>query len=130
MKLTFHHLGVACASIESGLEHYKTLGYEEESGIYSDQSLGIKCQFIVMLNSPRLELCEALPGNNLLTPWLESGSPIYHIAFKVDLKSDEFKKNQSEKIIFPPTPALAFQGKKVWFTLRANRQLVEYIENA
>jgi hypothetical protein len=47
----------------------------------------------------------------------------------VNLHSEEFKKNNHEKIVFPPTPALAFSGRKVWFTLRANRQLVEYIEN-
>jgi hypothetical protein len=82
-----------------------------------------------MLDSPRLELCEALPGNNALEPWLKNGSPIYHLAYKVNLHSEEFKKNNHEKIVFPPTPALAFSGRKVWFTLRANRQLVEYIEN-
>ena len=129
MNLEFHHLGVACTRIESGLEHYENLGYVRETETYIDEVLGIKCLFIVMEGSPRLELCEALPGNNVLTPWLAGGSPIYHLAFKIDIKSNEFKKSFGEKIVFPPTPAIAFHGKKVWFTLRANRQLVEYIEN-
>ena len=129
MKIDFHHLGVACKSINSTLQSYKNLGYEEESEIYVDTLLGIKCQFIVMQDSPRLELCEALPGNKVLDPWLASGSPIYHLAFKIDGKWDAFQRMPDEKIVFPPTPALAFQGKNVWFTLRGNRQLVEYIEN-
>jgi methylmalonyl-CoA/ethylmalonyl-CoA epimerase len=129
MNLKFHHLGVACSRIESGLEYYESLGYVKETETFVDYQIGIKCLFIVMQDSPRLELCEALPGNNVLTPWLAGGSPIYHLAFKVDIKWDKFKKGPGEKIVFPPTPAIAFHGKKVWFTLRANRQLVEYIEN-
>ena len=130
MKILFHHLGVACTSIQSSLDYYKTLGYEEESEIYRDELLGIKCQFIAMKDAPRLELCEALPGNYVLAPWLQGGSPIYHIAFNANIKFEDYVKSNQEKIVFPPTPALAFQGRKVWFTLRANRQLVEYIENA
>jgi methylmalonyl-CoA/ethylmalonyl-CoA epimerase len=129
MKIEFHHLGVACKSISSVVDSYKNLGYTEETGIYVDTLLGIKCQFIVMEGSPRLELCEALPGNNVLEPWLASGSPIYHLAFKFGGKWDEFQRKSDEKIVFLPTPALAFAGKNVWFTLRGNRQLVEYIEN-
>lgn len=129
MNLEFHHLGVACVSLESGFEFYENLGYVKESAIYVDYGLGIKCQFIVMQGSPRLELCEALPGNNVLTPWLAGGSPVYHLAFRVDIDWNEFKKDPGEKIVLPPTPAVAFNGRNVWFTLRRNRQLVEYIEN-
>lgn len=130
MNPEFHHLGVACTSIASSLNLYLDLGYEVETEIYTDYVLGIKCQFIVMHGAPRLELCEALPGSKVLNPWLASGSPIYHLAYKVDLKCNDIPQNPNEKIVFYPTPAVAFGGKKVWFTLRANRQLVEYIENA
>ena len=130
MNLDFHHLGVACESIDSGLDYYSNLGYQRETEIYTDLVLGIKCQFIIMSGAPRLELCEALPGNNVLLPWLASGSPIYHLAYKVDINWESFQKTVGEKIVFPPTPATAFGGKNVWFTLRGNRQLVEYIENA
>ena len=130
MRLEFHHLGVACNSIQSGLKHYKSLGYEVESELYNDPVLGIKCLFISMDDSPRLELCEALPGVSVLSPWLSNGSPIYHLAYKVSVRWDEFQKSVNEKIVLPPTPAVAFQGKNIWFTIRRNRQLVEYIENA
>lgn len=129
MNLEFHHLGVACRRISTSLNYYQSLGYIQESELFVDPVIGIKCLFIKLQDSPRIELCEALPGNDALSPWLASGSPIYHLAFKVNVPLEDFKTTSGEKIVFGPIPAVAFQGKKVWFTLRANRQLVEYIED-
>jgi len=129
LRLDFHHLGVACSSLEEGLKHYSALGYSQETEIFVDKLIGIKCVFITSPGSPRLELCEALPGNQVLNPWLAHGSPIYHMAFKVEKSWDEFVPSPGERIVFGPVPAVAFEDNKVWFTLGRNRQLVEYIAN-
>jgi hypothetical protein len=127
MVLKFDHLGVACADLESSTNLYEGLGYHKVSQIYVDNQIGVRCLFLDMESAPRIELCEALPGINLLNPWLSSGSPIYHIAFKVTQDWKNFSPSPGEHLVFGPVPAVAFEGKNVWFTLRKNRQLVEYI---
>lgn len=129
MKLEFHHLGVACLSIEEALRQYSGLGYSQESEIFNDSLIGIRCVFITSNGSPRLELCEALPGNLALNPWLANGSPIYHMAFRVETSWEDFVPSSEERVVFGPASAVAFNGNRIWFTLRRNRQLVEYIEN-
>jgi methylmalonyl-CoA/ethylmalonyl-CoA epimerase len=129
MRLDFHHLGVACSSLEDALKHYSALGYTQETEIFIDTLIGIKCVFVTSYGSPRLELCEALPGSEVLNPWLAHGSPIYHMAFKIETSWKDFVPSSGEKIVFGPVPAVAFENNKVWFTLSRNRQLVEYIAN-
>jgi methylmalonyl-CoA/ethylmalonyl-CoA epimerase len=127
--LEFHHIGIACSSIEEALKQYSCLGYSQESEVFIDSLIGIKCVFMSSYGSPRLELCEALPGNMALNPWLAHGSPMYHMAFKVETPWEDFALSPGERVVFGPVSAVAFNGKKIWFTLRRNRQLVEYIEN-
>jgi len=127
MSLEFHHLGVACHDLEKGISEYQSFGYEEESESFTDASIGIKGIFMIKKDAPRIELVQNLPGFTVLDAWLSSGSPMYHIAFTINESFHSFQKERGEILVFGPIPAVAFANQEVWFTLRKNRQLVEYI---
>ncbi len=121
--MIFHHLGIAVNSILDDKLTYLSLGYTEETAIYVDQNLGIKCQFFLHSSGPRIELVEALDGIEVLDPWLKGGSPIYHMGFEVEGGYQPTNALQ----IFPDTPAVAFGGRNVCFYLKKGRQLIEFI---
>jgi methylmalonyl-CoA/ethylmalonyl-CoA epimerase len=131
--LEFHHLGLACRTFAAEQKALESVGYQMEGPLYDDPGLGIQCRFLISpeaKEAPRLELIVALPGSTVLDPWLQQGIKIYHMAFQTaDLNQEiERLKASRAKVIIPPTPAVAFGGKRVSFVMLPNLLLSEFIE--
>jgi len=131
--LQFHHIGLACRDFAAEQRALETLGYRAESPVYDDPGLGIRCQFLTLPESagaPRLELVAPLPGSTVLDPWLKQGTKLYHLAFFTDDLDRALADLQAQrgKIVVPPTPAVAFAGKRVSFVMLPNMLLSELIE--
>lgn len=126
----FHHLGLACRDFAKERRSLELLGYESESPVYDDRTLGIRCSFLSKARAPRLELVAPLPGSTVLDPWLEKGTKLYHMAFFTAALTAEIERLRAEgaKIMVPPTPAVAFGGKRVSFVMLPNLLLGEFIE--
>jgi methylmalonyl-CoA/ethylmalonyl-CoA epimerase len=125
--LDFHHLGIACVDISISELIYNDLGYIAEGAAFVDEKIGIRGLFMTKSGAPRIELVEDIGASRLLETWLTSGSPMYHIAFMTDVPFERFTRSKGELLVFGPTYAQAFENSEVWFTIRDNRQLVEYI---
>ena len=125
---TFHHLGVACRSLDREAEVYAALGYERESDEFDDPGNGIRGVFLSGAG-PRIELVVDRPGERVVEPWLRRGSAVYHAAFEVD----DLPRSIAEltathaKLIVAPRPAVAFAGRWIAFVMLRNRMLVELI---
>ncbi len=79
---TFHHLGVACGSIDRASGAYTSLGYQLES-TFEDPIQGVAGAFYVG-NGPRYELLADLPGRETVAPWILRRMPtVYHQAWLV-----------------------------------------------
>ena len=81
--LKFHHIGVACISLQKEIKYYSLIGYQVESDIFVDNEQGIKGIFLIAKNQPRLELLINHGQKGALTPWLDKGIKMYHICYKV-----------------------------------------------
>lgn len=131
-SLVFHHLGLACRNFTTEQKALEALGYTVETPIYDDPGLGIRCCFLTLPETaaPRLELIVPLEGSTVLDPWLKQGTKIYHMAFFTPHLEQEIERLQSlrGKIVTPPTPAVAFKGKRVSFVMLPNMLLSEFIE--
>jgi methylmalonyl-CoA/ethylmalonyl-CoA epimerase len=123
--VNFHHIGIATRDLSRSRQDYFDLGYKAETEVITDPLIGINCQFLIHPSAPRIELVEHLEGSNVLEPWLRFGSPMYHMAFKVDESATISFPNSMK--VFEECPAVAFQGQNVSFHLRKNRFLVELI---
>jgi hypothetical protein len=126
--LRFHHVGVACESIQRESSHLATLGYVQEGGIFEDPVQGVRGLFLGG-QGPRLELLEALGSSGVLTPWLKAGVKLYHLAYEADGLESAIAvvRKQRAKLVVPPLPAVAFGGRKIAFLMLPTRLLVELI---
>lgn len=59
----FHHIGVATNDIRKEISVFSLFGYTKESEVFEDTEQGIRGQFIVAKNQPRLELLTNLEGS-------------------------------------------------------------------
>lgn len=127
----FHHIGVACKSIEKELPLYTLEGYEKEGPPFLDPEQGVKGQFLIAKNQPRLELLENLAGSHVLDQPLKRGQKLYHTAYAVqDIeKAIEVLTSNRAKIISPLKLSVYF-GKRICFLMLPNMGLIEFVENA
>lgn len=122
--MIFHHLGIASKDAIKELKLFETMGYKLERS-FSDQSLGVRGYFMIHNDLPRIEILENF-DSSILKPWLESGSPFYHIA--IQCQEIEFLQlKQFGREIIYTSAAVAFPQKKVSFVLFPGRKLIEFI---
>ena len=68
--------------------------------------------------------------NSPVAKFLAKGGGLYHLCFEIDNLDEHLEtlQQQGAFIIKPPTPATAFQGRRVAFVLMPDKDLVEFIE--
>jgi methylmalonyl-CoA/ethylmalonyl-CoA epimerase len=127
--LAFHHIGIACRSVEAERPHFECLGYETEGPPFVDEQQGIRGQFLVG-GGPRLELLEPAFGSATLSPWLNKGIRMYHSAYVCDILDTvgNSLRAAGAKCVRSPLPAVAFGGANIAFFMLPNRSLIEIIE--
>lgn len=130
MDLRFHHVGLACRSLESERTEHVALGYAEEGGIFEDPVQRIRGQFLV-LDGFRIELVQPTTADSPLHPWLRRGHKMYHQAFTTRSLSASIETLSANRavLIVPPTPAVAFAGRSIAFLMLRSELLVELIES-
>jgi methylmalonyl-CoA/ethylmalonyl-CoA epimerase len=127
--LAFHHLGVACRSLDAEARALAALGYEQEGDEFVDTVQGIRGRFLVG-PGPRLEILVALGESQVLAPWLSTGVKIYHQAFEAEGFEAAIQQlaAQRGKVMTGPVPAVAFGGRRICFVMMPNLMLIELIE--
>ena len=129
-ELKFHHLGVACKSLEKESEHYLALGYAFEAQEFKDSLQGVRGRFLYLEGAPRVELLENLPGSRVLDPFIERRTKVYHLAFSVDHieNSIAYLEDNGGRRISEPQHSTFF-GSRICFLVMPNLQMIELIEN-
>jgi methylmalonyl-CoA/ethylmalonyl-CoA epimerase len=125
----FHHLGLATASIEKEKSQFAALGYYQKGETFADPIQGVTGCFLHG-PGPCIELLENIPGSHTLTPWLDAGIKIYHLAYWVADLDDAIKwaRRQRAKVTVPPMPSVAFDQRRISFVLFRNGLMLEFIE--
>jgi len=128
VDLAFHHLGVACRDLDREARSYAALGYAPDGSHFDDPAQGVHGVFLTG-PGPRLELLVELAGSTVLTPWLDKGIAVYHIAFVTpDMeRSIVAAARLGAKLVSSPRAAVAFDGRHVAFVMLPNRMLIELI---
>ena len=78
-----------------------------------------------------MELLVPLRPVGVLTPWLNSGQKMYHLAYEVlDIFSTQANLEAvGAKTTVAPVAAIAFEGRKICFMMLPNLLLIEIIES-
>jgi methylmalonyl-CoA/ethylmalonyl-CoA epimerase len=128
--LAFHHLGYACTSIARERSAFELLGYKQEGSTFSDPIQAVNGCFMVG-PGPRIELLENTEGSKTLTPWLDAGTKLYHLAYEIETTLDQalsFVLRERARVVVKPVPAVAFGGRQVCFVMFRHGLLLELIE--
>lgn len=128
MNICFHHIGIACKSIDASEKEYLKMGYSPEGDLFEDSLQGIRGLFMVG-GGPRIELLENLDGQNVLTELSKNGDRPYHFAYNVTEDSfnlREYCKKNGFLLIKQPMFSTYFQ-KNICFLMNKQRMIVELI---
>ena len=129
--LRFHHIGIACFSIDESKTFYEQIGYQASATI-DDPIQNIRICFLEKEGMPSMELLaptnEKSPVNRILQA---QGVIPYHICYEVnDLEQTMtiLRKNQKFVCVSKPAPACAFNNRHVAFMFRKDVGLIELVE--
>jgi methylmalonyl-CoA/ethylmalonyl-CoA epimerase len=128
MSLTFHHIGVACTSLEDETRRFAPLGYRPESAEFLDPVQGVRGRFLAG-GGPRLELLAEAGGSGVLVPWLRQATKLYHLAYLADPLGEAIDalRGEGARLVVGRNPAVAFGGAEIAFLVLRNLLLVELI---
>lgn len=129
--LEFHHVGVACRNLDVEETVFRGLGYRREGDDFVDPVQGVAGRFLTGAG-PRLELLAPAADGGVLTPWLDRGAKLYHLAYlSRSIGADlERLKAARGRVMVGPVPATAFAGRAIAFVLLPNMLLIELIASA
>jgi len=108
---------------------FEMLGYRLEGEPFVDPIQGVAGAFMVG-EGPRIELLENLPGSSTLSPWLDAGIKMYHLAYVVDDVDGavSWARSRRAHVVAGPSPATGFGGRRICFVMFRTGQLLEFIE--
>ncbi len=128
--MKFHHIGYLTLNLKNSFNEFKHLNYTKKGKFISDSKLRVKIQFIKN-NSNLIELVNPYNDNYGLINLIKKKNYAYHFAYKVKSieKDINLLKKKGFKLIVNPTPAKAFNNKKVAFLKMKNSFIIELIES-
>lgn len=130
MKL--HHYGFATKSIEKSAKEFEKFGYRATTDVIIDDLQGVKLLFLENNDNHVIELVASIsevesPVTKILK---KNGSSLYHICYLVDDMEETILNLQKDRflVVLKPTPAIAFDNRRVAFLYNANVGLIEILE--
>lgn len=130
---SFHHIGIACFSIEETAKFYEATGWSRVRDITLDPCQNVNVCFYAKPGFPLTELIECTDENSPVNGILsKSGVSPYHCCYGVD-DIEEAIATLKKKLRFMPTgapvPSTGMPGRKVCFLYNRNFGLIEIVEN-
>ena len=126
--MKFHHIGFLTKNLNKTQKEFSLIRYKKNSKIIDDKKLKVKILFIKNSNN-LIEIVKPYNKNLGLLDLIEKKIFSYHFAYKTKkFRSDIQKLKKKFKMIVNPTPAIAFNNKKVCFFKMPNGFIIELIE--
>lgn len=125
------HIGYAVKNIEKSITAFQKMGYEFGM-VINDEDRNIKIAFGCM-DGYKIELVSPLSKESPSPVDLyiqKTGNTPYHICYESDNFEQDIKKLEEQrfKVILPPAPACAFNGRRVVFMNQVSMGLLEIVE--
>ena len=127
--MKFHHIGYLTNDLRISITDFKKLSYKKIKKPIIDSNFKVKIQFLKNKNNI-IELIKPSPNNYGLINILKKKNYAYHFAYKVNnLEKTIFKLKKKFKLVVNPTPAKAFNNKKVAFLTISDGFVIELIQS-
>lgn len=129
-----HHIGYVLASIENDAEDFaRSLGATWDGKIVFDPLQRVRVTFLQGRNAadPLIELVEPGGLESPVSRFMERGGGLHHLCYEVEAIESHlaFCKSVGNLVIRQPVPAVAFDGRRIAWTVTKRRLLVEFLES-
>ncbi len=132
IRLSLHHVGYAVPEIPPVAQQYvDRYGYRIVSPIIHDPAQTAKIQFLQLPgDSAYLELVAPDSPTSKLANAVRRGGKLHHLCYAVDCLEDTLPHLEANGMVLisQPTPALAFQGRRICWLMDEASLLVELVE--
>jgi methylmalonyl-CoA/ethylmalonyl-CoA epimerase len=131
MDLFFHHVGVLVKNIAEASLNYRRLGYRPATEVVHDTVQTAHVQFFRLAGDDAyLELVAPDDTDSKLANALRKGGGLHHVCYSTaDIEGGcEELSTAGWFVIAPPTPAVAFGGRRIAWLRGADRMLIELVE--
>lgn len=128
-----HHVGLVVAAIEPVADHLaRHLHGAWDGRIHHDPHQNVRVGFLTSAagGASSIELVEPADQSSPVTAFLRRGGGLHHLCYEVDDLEAQLRRCREEGalLVRPPLPAVAFDGRRICWTLSRERLLVEWLE--
>jgi methylmalonyl-CoA/ethylmalonyl-CoA epimerase len=132
-EVRLHHAGFVVESIgKSAAAFAESLGMVWDQRIIHDPAQTVRVSFLYPgpPGNPTIELVEPEGTESAVARFLRRGGGLHHLCYEVDSieKQLEWTRARRDLIIRAPTPAVAFEGRRIAWVYTKNKLLLEYLE--
>lgn len=130
---TLHHLGLVVGSIAKVAEEFAVcMGLRWDGKIIHDPLQRVRVSFFWPPDSrnPVFELVEPASEVSPVRSFLKKGGGFHHVCYEIDSLESGLREAQAVglAIVAGPTPAVAFDGRRIAWVCSRNRLLMELLE--
>jgi methylmalonyl-CoA/ethylmalonyl-CoA epimerase len=130
---TLHHLGFVVASISKVAEEFAAaMGLRWDGKIIHDPLQRVRVSFFLPadMRNPVFELVEPASEVSPVTRFLKKGGGLHHVCYEIDDLESGLREARATglAIVSPPTPAVAFDGRRIAWVCSRSRLLLELLE--
>jgi len=128
-----HHVGIVLASIDAALSSYeRTLNLRVVSGPFVDPLQVARVIFLSrgQAGETAIELIEPSSAASPVAAFVKRGGGMHHVCYEArDLEAEIARlRALGALILHPPTPAVAFQDRRIAWLYTRERLLLELLE--
>jgi methylmalonyl-CoA/ethylmalonyl-CoA epimerase len=125
------HIGIVVSSIDNGIQQWqKFFGYHRISEVIENTRQKVKVVFLDKADSIPIKLIEPSDDDSPVSAFSRRGGGLHHLCFRCDDNNVTipFLREKGAKLIVPPQPGEAFNGKDIAFFLIENNLNIELID--
>ena len=128
-----HHLGFVVASISKAAEPFAvSVAARWDGKVIHDPVQRVRVAFFSPSDArnPVFELVEPASDLSPVSNFLKKGAGLHHVCYEVDDLESGLKEAKATglAIVAPPTPAVAFDGRRIAWVCSRSRLLMELLE--
>lgn len=135
MALRFHHVGYAVASIPDYVDEFLAplVDPVEVGPTIEDPLQGVRVAFVTVTGGVVIELIEPMSDSSPVSKYLgDRRGGLYHVCYETDALEATIETFRSKRCMLfsGPSPAAAFDGRRIAFLFTPQRDIIELVEGS
>jgi methylmalonyl-CoA/ethylmalonyl-CoA epimerase len=128
-----HHIGYVVPRISDAAPRFiASLQMTWDGEVFHDPAQTVRVTFLRQASAeePMIELVEPASPQSRVNSFLKRGGGLHHLCYETDSLSSQLQVvlAAGAVLVLEPTPAVAFNGRKIAWIYTREKLLVEYLE--